>query len=213
MKSLEKPPPALQRNYFFQISDQAMSTNVDFITTDTLDDLILNFSEKEVPVVPVVPLDPQKMNAARVKQAKAFKTDSHTLNSSEESPVIKSVENTVENSNKFEHEHEHEHKHKHGHAKVITNEHEHEYEHDTESIESYELDEYNKYHEEYDYDFNYKVESNQEYEELLFTKLEPFDDMMEDTLVVQNVKLISNESTGENVQKLILKLQIDGKKH
>ena len=40
MERPEQPSPALQRNFYFPISDHAMSTNVEFITINPLDDLI-----------------------------------------------------------------------------------------------------------------------------------------------------------------------------
>ena len=49
MERPTKPPPDLQKNFYFTISDQALSTDVDLISVATLDDIILEFPT-EIPV-------------------------------------------------------------------------------------------------------------------------------------------------------------------
>lgn len=67
-----------------------MSTEVDLITINTLNGLISEFLENEVPVVPV-PVDLSKMSVVQFKQTKAMDNNSFTLNSYYKVPVMKSA--------------------------------------------------------------------------------------------------------------------------
>ena len=197
MEYPEQQSPALQRNFYFPISDQALSTNIEKITIATMDSLIAEFSARE--------------KSMQTEQANDLKTDI-SLNISKDA-TAETLENNAEKSKSMEEKHEHEHEHKHEHEHE--NEHENKYvctgatvnedvyENDAESIDTYALAEYENYYEEYD-DFNFWEGSNLDHADATpFTTVvleEPLTAPPNDNAVNPTCKPASN--TNENSEYL-----------
>lgn len=69
------PKPNFQKNFYYPISDQVLSTIVDLISMTILDDLLLEFSSSSTKV----PVDPIELNYAQLNQENDLDNDSYTL--------------------------------------------------------------------------------------------------------------------------------------